>query len=123
MNFLLFKCKLHVYPPQPSTYILSIANKSKIMLHTVKMRFLILNCCLVPLAFVLRVRLVMTARQDSQVLRALLDLGDCLACQDYQVSRDIVVFRAWMEQRASKGHQERRVHREVQGPLVLSVPW
>lgn len=64
-------------------------------------------------------RLVMMVRQDSQVLRALLDLGDCLACQDCQGSRDIVAFQAWMGQRASKGHQGRRVHKEVQGPLVL----
>lgn len=65
----------------------------------------------------------MMVRQDNQGLRALLDLGDYLACQDYQGSRDTVAFQASMGQRASKGHQGRRVHREVQDPLVLSVPW
>jgi hypothetical protein len=72
---------------------------------------------------VLRERLVMMVRQDSQGLRALLDLGDCLACQGYQGSRDTVAFQAWTGQKASKDRQGRRVHREVQGLLVLSVPW
>jgi hypothetical protein len=72
---------------------------------------------------VLRERLVMTVRQGSQDLRVLLDLGDCLECQDYQESKDTVAFRALMGQRASKGHQGRKVHREFLGPLVLLVPW
>jgi hypothetical protein len=46
------KCMLHVYPSQPSTDILSIAKKSKLMLPAVKRIFLILNCCVVTwLAF------------------------------------------------------------------------
>jgi hypothetical protein len=62
-------------------------------------------------------------RQDSQGHRALLGLGDYLACQDYQGSRVTVAFQAWMGPRVSKGHQGRKEHREVQDTLVLLVPW
>jgi hypothetical protein len=71
----------------------------------------------------LRERQVMMVSQDSQGLRALLDLEDYLVCQDYQGSRGIVAFQALMEPRASKDHQGRRELREVQGPWGLLVLW
>jgi len=71
----------------------------------------------------LREKQVKMVKQDSQGLRALLDLEDCLVCQDYQGSRGIVAFQALMEPRASKDQQGRRGVREVQGPWGLLVLW